>query len=47
MLDLQPGQQYLDLHLALQGGSSELNGPDGLAGLLGTAALSIQPLLQL
>ncbi len=38
---------HLDPHLALQCRCALLNGSDGLAGLLCTAALGIQALLQL
>jgi len=38
---------HLDPHLALQCCRALLNGSDGLAGLLCTAALGIQALLQL
>ena len=40
-------QRHLYLHLALQGSRSMLNSPDGLTGLLCTAALGIESLLQL
>ncbi len=39
--------KHLDPHLALQCRCTLLNGSDGLAGLLCTAALGIQTLLQL